>query len=85
MDGKPNDSAVGELIHYQQYPMALQQNRLTPKQVNAPKAIFSDWSGQPRFGPLSRDPAGNVVIRLTISLSFDLLCNSGAESRVARL
>jgi len=34
------DDAPSKLIHDEEYPVAFQQNGFTPRQVNAPKAIF---------------------------------------------
>jgi len=47
MDAKADD-APSELIHNDQYPVALQQNGFAPKQVNTPKTVLGvPEEGQP--------------------------------------
>ena len=39
VDAKADD-APSKLVHDDEHPVALQQNRFTPKQVDAPKAVL---------------------------------------------
>ena len=54
MDAKAN-YAPGELVHNDEYTVALQKNRLTPKQINAPQPVFGvPEEGQPRWSGITR-------------------------------
>ena len=53
MDTK-SDDAPSELVHDHEYPVAIQTNGFTPKQINAPQAVFGvPEEGQPRWPIIS--------------------------------
>ena len=60
MDTK-SDDAPSELVHDHEYPVAIQENRFTPKQINAPQAVFGvPEEGQPRRSSIYQDLTGNA-------------------------
>ena len=47
--------ALCELVHDHEYPEAIQKNGFTPKQINAPQAVFGvPEEGQPRRSSITR-------------------------------
>src|SRR5210317_1921159 len=54
MDTK-SDDAPSELVHNHEYPVTIQKNGFTPKQINTPQAIFGvPEEGKPRRSSITR-------------------------------
>ena len=68
-DAKANDAA-GEDIHCYHYPVAFEQNRFAPKEVDAPQAVLSV--------PDDGEPRGTTTARYLCLLKTPNACDSRA-------
>jgi hypothetical protein len=86
MDTK-SDDAPSELVHDYEYPVAIQKNGFTPKQINAPEAVFGvPKESQPRWPIVTRvwpvmcgeDAPYHIFIDSGAKCFIDLLCDPWA-------